>query len=71
MEELKPCPFCGGKAIEIEPDAKAPFEKMFWVIQCATCCANIGGTHRRLNREAWNRRVNETVINGGEVTINL
>ena len=59
MDKLKPCPFCGGEAIEKEPDIKAPFNRMFWVIQCQNCYARIGGSHRRMNREAWNRRADD------------
>lgn len=55
MDELKPCPFCGGEAIESEPIDRSPY----WRIRCRKCSASIGGTHRRMNREAWNRRIGD------------
>lgn len=56
---LKPCPFCGGEAKEIEPSNTCPW----WEIQCKKCFANIGGTHREKNREAWNTRYKLTCKN--------
>ena len=58
-EKLKPCPFCGGEAIEKEPKINAKFNELFWVLQCKNCHACIAGTHRRMNREAWNRRADD------------
>ena len=60
MTELKPCPFCGGKA-EL---------KTFWggfhirryinVVQCTSCRANSGEWKIKPKAiEAWNRRVTD------------
>lgn len=61
MTELKPCPFCGGSAIEMvchkNPDNYDDAE--FWV-SCTICHIK---TNRSLNEdepvELWNRRVGE------------
>ena len=36
MEELKPCPFCGGKA-EICPGFDNKFLGPYWYVRCKTC----------------------------------
>lgn len=51
-EELKPCPFCGGKAwigISIE----------LCQIQCESCGAKIKGKYKDRLIEAWNKRASE------------
>lgn len=49
MDELKPCPFCGGEA-EIRGDG------YFW-IQCKYCWAETTGSEDMAEAiEAWNRR---------------
>ncbi len=62
MEELKPCPFCGGTA-ELE-DWKIVYESGT-TIRCTSCDARIiegvedgDGWHDRAV-EKWNRRTNE------------
>lgn len=68
MAELKPCPFCGGKAY-IECWEMVPFEKQYiqeendgfyYGITCMNCDASTGG---KLSEEkaidAWNRRAGE------------
>jgi Lar family restriction alleviation protein len=58
MENLKPCPFCGGEA-DIEEIPGSPFtnEPYTWGVGCKTC--NIGWYEESKERaiEAWNRRV--------------
>ncbi len=59
-EELKPCPFCGGKATTSEKeDVKVP-HGWGWV-GCQCCKAFMDWSHgesgKRLAIEAWNRRV--------------
>lgn len=58
MTELKPCPFCGGAAIQVGGG----------MVECSQCYANGGtfvhvlGEHNDPDKEAieaWNRRVNE------------
>ena len=57
MTELLPCPFCGGEARETSPEERGD---EYWRITCASCGARIGGTNRRMNREAWNTRAERT-----------
>lgn len=60
-KELKPCPFCGGKA-EMVTEYSDPFE-CGGVIYCVDCGAKIefgcGGEVRLNAVEAWNRRVKD------------
>lgn len=52
MEDLKKCPFCGGKAEIVG-------YKIFWVI-CKECTAETKSFDTREEAiEAWNRRVKE------------
>ena len=60
IEELKPCPFCGGEAKETEPAEVGSYWFQMWKIQCRDCGALVAGSHRRMNREAWNRRAERT-----------
>ena len=67
MEELKPCPFCGGKpTLEASEDDL----KHHAVYVCCYNCGSIGGSadgeieetleaYIRYAVDAWNRRVNE------------
>lgn len=54
MAELKPCPFCGGKAkIAMTTDAGN------YEVQCTKCPANVGRMwfwKKKEAIEAWNRR---------------
>ena len=57
MAELKPCPFCGGKAIRSSTGAP------HW-IYCKECGARVHGRvfgegAIKASIEAWNRRYNE------------
>ena len=52
INELKPCPFCGGDA-EIK---KRGNSVSYWVVYCAPCRAEVKGTTREEATEAWNRR---------------
>lgn len=52
MFELKPCPFCGGKA-ELCGD------NYFWV-SCTSCYTDTYGSHDKEDViERWNRRVSD------------
>jgi len=44
MPTLKPCPFCGGRALAVEDDTVTCFTR-----HCALWCV-------RVPRKAWNRR---------------
>lgn len=73
MEELKPCPFCGGKG-KIKAASKERIGFTIWC-ECENCYAQAGGycpnmekedttiesidSCRKKAVEAWNRRVNE------------
>lgn len=54
MAKLKPCPFCGGKAvISVDPDAV----RWKYYAECIRCCAMSGLTYTpQKAKEAWNRR---------------
>lgn len=56
MSELKPCPFCGGKTLDIRKG-----KYMWWIECCNADCGTLGGVKRRKKEaiDAWNRRVGE------------
>lgn len=60
MDELKPCPFCGGEA-RINADTEAIRDSLgrLWAFNavCDRCCATSGLTYTVDKAiEAWNRR---------------
>lgn len=58
MVELKPCPFCGGKAFI--DHFMQPHDE--WRIRCMDCSARVGryaGLNKKEVTEAWNRRHEE------------
>ena len=61
--ELKPCPFCGGKAfISTDPEAVRDTQGRLWAftVVCERCCATSGlGYSKEQISEHWNRRVVE------------
>ena len=64
MDELKPCPFCGGKAstYTCKTDKKG-VRSIKWLVHCEKCGVNypaIKDCHYEYEAiEAWNRRVND------------
>lgn len=58
IQGLKPCPFCGGNAIEVSPYDQKPLGSR-WIIKCVDCGASIQGSHRAMNKAAWNQRAHE------------
>ena len=62
MTELKPCPFCRGKA-ELKiicSDGIAMMPKITWhIVRCVKCDAKIERFASVEAIEAWNRRVND------------
>ena len=65
--ELKPCPFCGGKRVEVlnlleeQPEYEIiGLSKDNWNVLCSDCFG-MGGTRRTAIEavEAWNRRFEE------------
>lgn len=59
MNELKPCPFCGGEAC-IQRHELIGHEDTFGVV-CLNCRAETRQlfTHEKVAARAWNRRVGE------------
>ena len=55
--ELKPCPFCGGKAKIIEVADYSSTGGSYWNVLCKllNCCAQYGETKRQAI-SAWNKR---------------
>ena len=54
-DELKPCPFCGGKAIIDGCD------DTLWIVICKECNASIGYKETKEEAiEAWNLRIEPT-----------
>lgn len=58
-DNLKPCPFCGGKAELVDYGLMGRMK----VVQCLVCGARTRTFDPKVTRgnaiEAWNRRVNE------------
>lgn len=55
MNELKPCPFCGGEHI-LAATHKPIGASEYFMIKCTDCSAEITRTSKRKAYEAWNRR---------------
>lgn len=55
MVELKPCPFCGYKMINVRKG------KWAWNVECcnADCGASLTKTLKAVAIEAWNRRATD------------
>ena len=58
MNELKPCPFCGGKA-DFE-EIERYYGDISWTVMCTQCGARIGvhSVDKNDVAEEWNRREN-------------
>lgn len=56
--ELKPCPFCGGKAWIIRKTYRKWFKKKkYWFARCECCRATSGVEFTEIDvKKAWNRR---------------
>nr|DAO05031.1 MAG TPA: restriction alleviation protein [Bacteriophage sp.] len=69
-KELKPCPFCGGKA-SLNYERIPGEDKGFWAqVICNVCHGRSGGTWagsyntaERIEVKAWNRRANDVINN--------
>ena len=62
--ELKPCPFCGGKAELYESEAynlktETKEKNIRWFVMCEQCTALTCGALKGKAIEAWNRRVKD------------
>lgn len=63
MVDLKPCPFCGGKAelIIVPGYFKQGLSSSGWLVKClAGCCNQMPYTSDHDAIDAWNRRAEET-----------
>lgn len=57
MQELKPCPFCGGEA-ELSKYYPGFSRKSYVMVRCRSCRANTGDWRRRdIAVARWNRRI--------------
>ena len=57
MTELKPCPFCGGKNIDL---SEAGLKTDVWFVQCWDCYATFPHFDSETEAiEAWNRRAGD------------
>lgn len=73
---LKPCPFCGGEALEIEhPPHKhviatfMPDHPGSWTIECVECSVGMIAPTKDEVEGAWNRRADITIPRGYDPTI--
>lgn len=69
MIELKPCPFCGGKAELYESEAynlktEEKEEQIRFFVMCEECTALVCGLSKKVAAERWNRRTNDEHRNG-------
>lgn len=64
MEELKPCPFCGGEADCNKTGIYEYYGIPLWWVECLSCGINTGGYNTRGEAiETWNRRATDERIN--------
>jgi Lar family restriction alleviation protein len=62
MDELKPCPFCGGEAKNVSAGVAGPSNRWhagdpIFAVNCIKCGASVPNRYRNdLVVEAWNRR---------------
>lgn len=63
MEELKPCPFCGGKAYIVEVESHTHMIGSAMIsynggafVECSDCTCAISADTKAEAIEAWNRR---------------
>lgn len=63
MENLKPCPFCGGEAdVNFDPDGIADTKGRQWAytVSCNRCCACTAVCWSgEMAIKAWNRMAND------------
>jgi Lar family restriction alleviation protein len=67
MNELKVCPFCGGKA-DFDFDFVGKYEKTMHNITCENCEARTGNFHGKLDAaDSWNDRVKFSTVKGKQL----
>lgn len=62
MDDLKPCPFCGGKAVLIESIPAQVFKVECMNTSCYCFSTSIIFSSKSNAIEAWNRRTNDAEI---------
>ncbi len=64
MNELKPCPFCGGEALMRERYINGIANTKHYRRECRHCKATFAHWYRSMKKadEAWNRRVQPELI---------
>ena len=55
-EEVKSCPFCGGKEVKLFKDGS------IWVVECMQCLAKVGATAEADVLDFWNSRPIEDAL---------
>ena len=58
LEELRPCPFCGGEAELSDTAVQTKLGKKLWSVECTECGVILDRESREDAFEAWNNRVN-------------
>ena len=53
MENMKPCPFCGGEDIEVVTDM---FGDDNYIVTCKSCAAQVSDETMKQAIESWNNR---------------
>lgn len=64
-EELKPCPFCGGRNAEVQREFNAVSERDYFYVRCLNCGGqgpDGDGTTRGVSSEQWNTRAEPEVL---------
>ena len=60
MEQLKPCPFCGGKAQIFTDDEMGYLGNNQYLVKCENCLCGTGHYNNpECAIEAWNKRAND------------
>ena len=58
MDELKPCPFCGGKELS-EAQHKQYGMSLRYTIKCLKCMGEMTRITKQKAENAWNRRAED------------
>ena len=69
MNDLKPCPFCGGEAkvIKVEITMDGIYgRKENITVGCSICDATIEATRKELTYERWDGGIHAKIIRTGE-----
>lgn len=58
MEQLKPCPFCGGEADLCNTAVQTKSGRKLWSVECTECGVILDRESREDALKVWNNRVN-------------